>query len=127
MGLGTDSELLTMIGLGIDMFDCVVPTRLARNGTALTPDGHLSLRNAAYRDDLRPIDEHCGCTGCQRFSRAYLRHLVLSGEILAHRLLSLHNLTHLCTLMEEARAAIREHRFGRLRASVDGRLTAGAG
>ena len=127
MGLGTDSELLCMIGLGIDMFDCVVPTRLARNGTALTPAGHLSLRNAAYRDDLRPLDDGCACAACERFTRAYLRHLVMSGEMLAHRLLSAHNLTHISRLMDDARSAIRAHRFEQMRAGVDGRLAAGAG
>jgi len=123
MGLGTDAELLASIGLGIDMFDCVVPTRLARNGTALTPDGRLSLRNAAAKDDLRPIDPECPCAACTRFSRSYLRHLFQSGEILAHRLVSLHNITHLARLMEDARAAIREHAFAAFRAERDGRLS----
>jgi queuine tRNA-ribosyltransferase len=122
MGLGTDSELLAAIGLGVDMFDCVVPTRLARNGSALTPDGRLSLRNAAVKDDLGPIDSECPCSACARFSRSYLRHLFQSGEILAHRLVSLHNITHLARLMEQARAAIREHTFAAFRAARDGRL-----
>jgi queuine tRNA-ribosyltransferase len=122
MGLGTDAELLASISLGIDMFDCVVPTRLARNGTALTPDGRLSLRNAVAKDDLRPIDPECPCAACARFSRSYLRHLFQSGEILAHRLVSLHNITHLARLMEEARAAIRDHAFAAFRAERDGRL-----
>jgi queuine tRNA-ribosyltransferase len=123
MGLGTDAELLASIALGIDMFDCVVPTRLARNGTALTPDGRLSLRNAAAKDDLRPIDAECPCTACARFTRSYLRHLFQSGEILAHRLVSLHNITHLARLMEDARAAIRDHAFAAFRAERDGRLS----
>jgi queuine tRNA-ribosyltransferase len=124
MGLGTDSELLAAIALGIDMFDCVVPTRLARNGTALTPDGRLSLRNATARDDLGPIDPECPCGACARFSRAYLRHLFQSGEILAHRLVSLHNITHLARLMEETRAAIRTHSFADFRSERVGRLRA---
>jgi queuine tRNA-ribosyltransferase len=122
MGLGTDSELLAAIALGVDMFDCVVPTRLARNGSALTPDGRLSLRNAAARDDFGPIDPECPCAACTRFSRAYLRHLFQSGEILAHRLVSLHNITHLSRLMEGARSAIRNRAFPAFRAERDGRL-----
>ena len=122
MGLGTDSELLAAVGLGVDMFDCVVPTRLARNGSAMTPDGRLSLRNAAARDEVGPIDPDCPCAACAGFSRAYLRHLFQSGEILAHRLVSLHNITHLARLMDGARSAIREGRFAEFRAERDGRL-----
>jgi queuine tRNA-ribosyltransferase len=122
MGLGTDAELLAAVGLGVDMFDCVVPTRLARNGSALTPDGRLSLRNAAARDEFGPIDPECPCAACAGFSRAYLRHLFRSGEILAHRLVSLHNITHLARLMDGARAAIRQGRFAEFRADRDGRL-----
>jgi queuine tRNA-ribosyltransferase len=122
MGLGTDSELLAAIALGVDMFDCVVPTRLARNGSALTPDGRLSLRNAAARDDFAPIDPECPCAACAGFSRAYLRHLFQAGEILAHRLVSLHNITHLARLMEGARMAIRQGCFAAYRAERDGRL-----
>jgi queuine tRNA-ribosyltransferase len=122
MGLGTDAELLATIALGVDMFDCVVPTRLARNGTALTPGGRLSLRNAAARDDLGPIDPDCPCAACTGFTRAYLRHLFQSGEILAHRLVSLHNITHLARLMDGARAAIQAGRFAAFRADRDGRL-----
>ena len=124
MGLGTDSELLAAIALGLDMFDCVVPTRLARNGTALTPGGRLSLRNAAAREDLGPIDPDCPCVACTGFTRAYLRHLFQSGEILAHRLVSLHNITHLARLMDGARSAIRDGRFAEFRAERDGRLLA---
>jgi queuine tRNA-ribosyltransferase len=122
MGLGTDSELLASIALGIDMFDCVLPTRLARNGTALTPDGRLSLRNAGARDDLSPIDPECPCPACARFTRSYLRHLFQSGEILAHRLVSLHNVTHLARLMDATRDAIRDGRFAAFRADRDGRI-----
>jgi queuine tRNA-ribosyltransferase len=122
MGLGTDAELLAMVSLGVDMFDCVVPTRLARNGTALTPDGRVSLRNATYRDDVRPLDEDCKCPACARFSRAYLRHLFQAQEILAHRLVSIHNITHLARLMDATRAAIRQGTFSLLREAVEGRL-----
>jgi queuine tRNA-ribosyltransferase len=125
MGLGTDRELLTMVALGIDMFDCVAPTRLARTGAAMTPEGRLPLRRAAYRDDLRPLVEGCPCLACRRFSRAYLRHLIGAGEILGHRLLSLHNVTHLSALMEAARDAIRAGRFESFRAESEARLRGG--
>jgi queuine tRNA-ribosyltransferase len=125
MGLGTDRELLTMVALGVDMFDCVAPTRLARTGAALTPGGRLALRRAAYRDDLRPLVEGCLCTACARFSRAYIRHLIGAGEILGHRLLSVHNITHITTLMAAARAAIVEGRFAGFRDRTEARLTAG--
>jgi queuine tRNA-ribosyltransferase len=119
MGLGTDRELLSMVGLGIDMFDCVVPTRLARNGTALTRRGRLSLRQAGFRDDLAPVEPGCDCLCCRDFSRAYLRHLFAAGEILAHRLLSIHNISHLCRLMAGARAAIAAGTFAEYRAERD--------
>jgi queuine tRNA-ribosyltransferase len=125
MGLGTDSELLAAIALGVDMFDCVVPTRLARNGSAMTPDGRLSLRNAEARDAFEPIDPDCPCAACTGFTRAYLRHLFQSGEILAHRLVSLHNITHLSRLMEAARSAIRSGTFAAFRSERDGRLRSG--
>jgi len=126
MGLGTDAELLDMVALGIDMFDCVLPTRLARTGTALTFGGRLSLRQARWRDDLRPIEPGCFCAACTGgFSRAYLRHLFGAGEILAHRLVSLHNLTHLGTLMARARAAIESGGFAELRTAVLDGLAAG--
>jgi queuine tRNA-ribosyltransferase len=125
MGLGTDSELLTMVGLGVDMFDCVAPTRLARTGSAMTPDGRLSLRRARYRDDLGPLVEGCPCPACTRFSRAYLRHLFTAGEILGHRLLTLHNVTHLTNLMAAARDAIAAGNFAAFRAQSEARLRAG--
>ena len=124
MGLGTDSELLAMVALGIDMFDCVVPTRLARTGTAMTPEGRLPLRRAAYRDDLRPLVEGCPCLACRRFTRAYLRHLIVANEILGHRLLSLHNVTHLSGLMDGARRAIAAGRFAAFRDACASRLPA---
>ena len=127
MGLGSDAELLSMIGAGVDMFDCVLPTRLARTGTALTRQGRLPLRNAAYRDDLRPLDVGCSCPACAGFTRAYLRHLVQAGELLAHRLLSLHNLTHLAGLFEDAREAIAAQRFEELRRERLHELSGGDG
>jgi queuine tRNA-ribosyltransferase len=126
MGLGTDSELLAMVALGIDMFDCVAPTRLARTGTAMTPWGRLPLRRAAFRDDLRPLVEGCPCPACRSFSRAYIRHLFAAGEILGHRLLSLHNVTHLSALMAGARDAIRRGAFTAFRGDAQRRLRAGA-
>jgi queuine tRNA-ribosyltransferase len=108
MGLGTDLDLLEAIIRGIDLFDCVLPTRLARNGTALIDRGRLSLRQARFRRDGRPLEEGCGCPACGSFSRAYLRHLYGAGEILAHRLISLHNLWHLGRLMSEVRQAIQD-------------------
>ena len=124
MGLGTDRELLAMVALGVDMFDCVVPTRLARNATAMTTRGRVSLRAAACREDLGPVEPGCPCPCCRDFSRAYLRHLFLAGEILAHRLLSLHNITHLCRLMAGAREAIAQGRFAAFRSDVEERLGA---
>jgi len=106
MGLGSDMEILVAISQGVDMFDCVLPTRLARTGTVLTRRGRLVLRRSRYQKDPGPLEEGCSCPACQGFSRAYLRHLYLAGEILAHRLLSLHNLHHLGGLMAEARRAI---------------------
>ena len=109
------------------MFDCVAPTRLARTGTAMTPTGRLSLRRAAYRDDLRPLVEGCPCLACRRFSRAYLRHLIGAGEILGHRLLSIHNVTHVSALMAAAREAIAAGRFAAFRAETEARLRTGDG
>jgi queuine tRNA-ribosyltransferase len=128
MGLGSDAELLAMVGAGVDMFDCVLPTRLARTGTALTAGGRLSLRNAVFRDDPRPLEAGCPCAACERFRRAYLRHLHLAGELLVHRLVSVHNLAHLGRLMAGARAAIAEGGFEAYRAEIVGRLVGrGAG
>jgi len=123
MGLGTDLDLMDAVWRGIDLFDCVLPTRLARTGTALAEDGRLSLRQARFRRDPGPLEPGCDCPACSKFSRAYLRHLYLSGEILAHRMLSLHNLRHLGRLMAEVRHAIE---IGHLEDCMDrrrGRLT----
>jgi queuine tRNA-ribosyltransferase len=107
MGVGTPADILHAIGVGIDVFDCVLPTRNARNGQVFVADGKLVLKNAIFRDDARPLDESCGCPACAGgFSRAYLRHLYIAGEILAHRLLTLHNLFFYAALVRDARAAI---------------------
>ena len=112
MGVGTPADLVRAMAAGVDVFDCVLPTRNARNGQAFVSGGRLTLKNARFRDDPRPLDAGCSCPVCsQGFSRAYLRHLYVAGEILAHRLLSLHNLHAYAGLMAAARKAIEEGRF----------------
>ena len=111
MGMGTPVDLLDGIGLGIDLFDCVLPTRNARNGMAFTSEGPINIRNAAHTRDSRPLDPACRCEACACFGRAYLRHLHLAGEILAHRMLTLHNVTFYQTLMATARAAVLDGTF----------------
>jgi queuine tRNA-ribosyltransferase len=107
MGVGTPEDLLVAVGAGIDLFDCVMPTRNARNGQAFTWQGKLTIKNARYKADPLPLDPECGCQACrQGYSRAYLRHLFVAGEILALRLLSEHNLALYARLLREARAAI---------------------
>ena len=111
MGVGTPDYILEGIERGIDMFDCVLPTRIARNGTAMTSKGKVVVRNAKYKRDFSPLDEECHCYCCKNFSKAYLRHLVNCNEILAAELLSIHNITFLLKLVEGARQAIKEDRF----------------
>lgn len=111
MGLGSPVELLQAVRRGIDMFDCVMPTRNARNGTIFTANGKMTLKAARYKQDFRPIDENCGCPVCQRYHRAYLRHLFNVGEPSVLRLATLHNLYFLSELMKGARQAIEEGRF----------------
>ncbi len=107
MGVGTPEDLLIAVGAGIDMFDCVMPTRNARNGQAFTWNGKLTIKNARYRDDPLPLEADCSCSACRGgYSRAYLRHLFVAGEILALRMLSEHNLTLYARLMREARARV---------------------
>jgi queuine tRNA-ribosyltransferase len=106
MGIGDPEGILEVIARGIDMFDCVLPTRTARTGSALTWEGRLNLRNARFARDDRPLDEQCACPACRRFSRAYLRHLVNQQELLGHRLLTLHNLRFVLDLVAAARSAI---------------------
>jgi queuine tRNA-ribosyltransferase len=118
MGIGDAPGLLDVIERGIDMFDCVLPTRLGRTGSALTPEGRLNLKNARFADDAEPLEEGCDCPACTRFSRAYLRHLVNQEELLGMRLLSLHNLRFLVRLTESARAAIEQGRLASLKAEV---------
>jgi queuine tRNA-ribosyltransferase len=111
MGVGTPEDLWEGVARGIDMFDCVFPTRIARNGTLFTPRGRLVLKNACYAEDLRPVDPDCPCYACRHFSRAYLRHLFKAGEILALRLGSLHNLTYMLSLARFIRSSIENGRF----------------
>jgi len=111
MGIGDPDGILDVIARGIDMFDCVLPTRMGRTGTALTSHGRLNLKNARFARDPRPLDERCGCRACARFSRAYIRHLVNQQELLGLRLLSLHNLRFLADVTLGARAAIESGRL----------------
>ncbi len=111
MGVGLPEDIIEAVGLGIDMFDCVVPTRYGRNGTAFTSVGKLTIRNAPYIEDFRPLDAHCNCYACKKFSRAYLRHLFNTEEILGLQLVSLHNIYFYLELMRNIREAIREDRF----------------
>ncbi len=106
MGVGTPADIVKAVCLGVDMFDCVMPTRNARNGHLFTMDGALRIRNACYRDDPRPIEERCGCYTCRHYSRAYLRHLDACGEILGSRLNTIHNLHFYLSLMRQLRQAI---------------------
>ncbi|MFT5125085.1 MAG: queuine tRNA-ribosyltransferase [Candidatus Omnitrophota bacterium] len=111
MGVGVFGQMVDAIARGVDMFDCVLPTRVARNGTAYTQRGRFALRNAVYKEDLRPIEKDCDCYACRNFSRAYIRHLFNTEEILGIRLLTLHNLQCYRRFMERIKAAIREDRF----------------
>jgi queuine tRNA-ribosyltransferase len=122
MGIGDAPGLLEVIERGIDMFDCVLPTRLGRTGSAITPEGRLNLKNARFARDERPLEEGCECPACARFSRAYLRHLVNQQELLGMRLLSLHNLRFLIRLTETARTAIEQGRLASTKAEALARL-----
>jgi len=124
MGIGDPQGILDVIARGIDMFDCVLPTRMGRTGTALTATGRLNLRNARFARDHGPLDERCGCPACTRFSRAYLRHLVNQQELLGLRLLSIHNLRFLVDLVRGARAAIRDGRLAHFTVEALERMTA---
>jgi queuine tRNA-ribosyltransferase len=122
MGIGDPEGILEVVARGVDMFDCVLPTRTARTGSALTWEGRLNLRNAAYRADPGPLDPACDCPACERFSRAYMRHLVMQREMLGLRLLSLHNLRFVLDLTARARAAIERGTFASFRDEALARL-----
>jgi queuine tRNA-ribosyltransferase len=112
MGVGFPEDLVEGVRRGVDLFDCVAPTRMGRNGAAFTVDGRINIKRAEYRTDTRPLDPECDCAACRRFTRAYVRHLFVADEILGHRLLSLHNVHFLVRLMRSARDAIRAGTFG---------------
>ncbi len=111
MGVGSPDCLIEGVLRGIDMFDCVLATRIARNGTAFTSKGKVVVKNAKYKEDFSPLDDECDCYCCKHYTKAYLRHLINTGEILGGRMLSLHNLRFLIKLMEDIRTAIKEDRF----------------
>jgi queuine tRNA-ribosyltransferase len=111
MGVGKPADIVGAVLRGIDMFDCVLPTRSGRNGQAFTSEGALNLKNARFADDHAPLDAACDCPACRQFSRAYLHHVVKSGEIIAAMLLTWHNLAHYQRLMGELRLAISQSRL----------------
>jgi len=111
MGVGTPEDLIENIERGVDMFDCVMPTRNARNGGLFTSFGKVQIRNAKYKEDANPIDPECDCYTCQNFTRAYVNHLLRAGEITYYRLASIHNLHYYLSLMKQARNAIKEDRW----------------
>jgi queuine tRNA-ribosyltransferase len=111
MGVGDPARLVDAVGAGIDLFDCVLPTRHGRHGTVLTSEGRLNLRNARFRSDPGPLDETCPCAGCQKWSRAYLRHLLSVEEPTGARLVTMHNLSWLVRFVARMRGAIVDGRF----------------
>lgn len=111
MGVGAPDNIVEGVMRGVDMFDCVLPTRIARNGTVMTKGGKLVVRNAVYARDFRPLDAECNCYTCRNYTRAYLRHLLKANEILGLRLMSIHNLYFLLTLVKEIRESILDNRF----------------
>lgn len=118
MGVGTPLDIVTGIGHGVDMFDCVLPTRNARNGTLYTSQGKISIKRKEYAEDDGPLDPLCSCYTCRTFSKAYLRHLFHAKELLSFRLNSLHNLTYFLDLVRSARKAIKERRFDSFRSEI---------
>lgn len=111
MGIGSIDYILGGIERGVDMFDCVLPTRIARHGALMTRSGRINMKNAIYKEDFTPIEEGCDCYACKNYTKAYIRHLLIAGETFGARLMSIHNIRFLIKLMEEARIAIKEDRF----------------
>ena len=111
MGVGEPFDILEGVERGIDMFDCVLPTRIARHGNAFTRDGKMNIKNAKYKDDFAPIESDCDCYACKNYTRAYIRHLITSNETFGARLLSIHNIRFLIKLTEEIREAIKNDNF----------------
>jgi queuine tRNA-ribosyltransferase len=116
MGIGTPAQIVALIGEGVDLFDCVLPTRNARNGTLFTSLGKINIKRNEYREDPGPLDPNCACVACRGFSRAYLRHLYQCREILASRLNTLHNLAYFASVMTRAREAISRGEYARFSA-----------
>jgi queuine tRNA-ribosyltransferase len=127
MGVGTPEDLIEAVARGVDMFDCVLPTRNGRNGQAFTSRGRLNIKNARYVDDQTPLDETCGCSVCRRHSRAFLRHLYQSGEMLASILMTHHNLAFFLDTMRGVRQAIRSGQFAKFRREYTEQLSSGLG
>ena len=125
MGVGRPEDIVESVARGIDMFDCVMPTRNARNGHLFTRTGVIKIKNAQYNDDLSPIDPECGCYACQNYTRAYLKHLHKCNEILASRLATTHNLHFYQDLMRDIRCSIEDDRFESWRNAFHARLHQG--
>lgn len=123
MGVGDPIDMLEAIERGIDMMDCVLPTRIARHGNAFTKDGKMNIRNSKYKEDFTPIEHDCDCYTCKNFTKAYIRHLILVDESLGGRLLSIHNIRFLIKLTEDAREAIKEDRFSSFKEEFINRYT----
>ena len=111
MGIGEPEDLLEGIERGIDMFDCVLPTRLARHANAFTRNGKINIRNAKYKEDFTPIENSCDCYACKHYTKAYIRHLMVAEETFGARLLSIHNIRFLIKMMEEIRLSIQKDTF----------------
>jgi queuine tRNA-ribosyltransferase len=126
MGVGLPEDLIEAVDRGIDMFDCVAPTRYGRNGTAFTSTGKMIVRNASYAQDFGPLDKECSCYTCKNFTRAYLRHLFNAEELLGHRLVSLHNIHFYLEIMRNLRKAISQDRYGEFKKEFLARYLGGA-
>lgn len=111
MGVGDPVDILEGVERGVDLFDCVLPTRIARHGNAFTKNGKINIKNAKYKEDFTPLEDGCDCYTCQNYTKAYVRHLITANESLGGRLLSIHNIRFLIRLVEEIRIAIQEDRF----------------
>ncbi len=127
MGVGTPEDLIEAVARGVDMFDCVLPTRNGRNGQAFTSQGRLNIKNARYINDQLPLDEACACSVCRRHTRAFLRHLYQSGEMLASILLTHHNLAFFLDTMRRVRQAIRSGQYAKFRREYTEQLSSGLG
>ena len=125
MGLGDTEGMLDAVAVGVDLFDCVLPTRLARHGKALTRSGDISIKRAEWASDPAPIERECPCVTCRRYSRGYLRHLNRTGELLGQRLLTLHNLSYTYRLMADIRSSIANGSFEAFRSDVIARRSRG--